>query len=254
MCLILLAKNYHSSFKFIIAANRDEFHSRPTAPASWWMNNTVLSGIDLQGKGTWLGIDKYGRFTAITNYRDPSLVDNNRASRGELTHYFLKNKIDNNQFLTKLKLSYRNYNPYNILFGNVNTTHHYSNISNNSTLLNDGIHGLSNHLMDSPWPKVIKSKNNLMNILKNDNFTTDDIFKILTNKEIVNDLELPKTGISPQMEKMLSPIFIQTPEYGTRCSTIILVDNDNITTFIERSYNNQGLITDEISFKFEIVK
>lgn len=252
MCLILISKNNHSQYKLIIAANRDEYYNRPSKQVDWWNEHTILSGVDIKAKGTWLGINRSGHIAAITNYRNPSLNDETKVSRGELSHHFLTHSPGSDTFLSKLQSTQNKYNPYNIIYGNVDTLSHYSNISQENVVISNGTHGLSNHLLNTSWPKVKKGILQLEQTLSNDTFAKADLLNLLADAKRAEPHTLPKTGINFELEHALSPLFIHLPEYGTRCSTVIMVDHDNTVTFTERSYNNHGKQSDEKTVQFQI--
>ncbi len=237
MCIILFAINQHPKYKFILAANRDEFYNRPTAQADFWAENpNVLAGKDLVHGGTWLGITKTGRFAAVTNFRDPN-QPKGKLSRGNLVKDFLFGNETPNQYLQQIQADKDNYTGFNLLIGDfkdeVNLSY-YSNIGNEIIALNSGIYGLSNHLLDTNWHKVKSGKAKLQNNLNE--ISADNLFDILNDKTNAKDEDLPNTGVGIEREKILSPIFIETPIYGTRCSTVLSVEHSNNVEFIERSY------------------
>ena len=254
MCLLLVSYETHPRFKLIIAANRDEFYDRPAEPAKFWNNYpTLLAGRDLKAGGTWLGITKHGRFAAITNYRDMKNLKKNAPSRGELVTSFLTGNDMPKVFSDKLLKSAENYNGYNLLFSDMNEFYYFSNQTKKSIKLLPGIYGLSNHLLDTPWHKVEKSKTSFKNILSKEDVTADDLFNILSDTSIPPDELLPDTGLTFEIERAVSPVFVATPLYGTRSSTVILVNNNQIT-FTERSLNTETKewITGEFHFKIEV--
>lgn len=237
MCVIFLAINQHPKYKFIVAANRDEFYERPTAQANFWADNEhILAGKDLLHDGTWLGVTQHGRFAAVTNFRNPEQPKGS-ISRGNLVKDFLSGKDSSNSYLQQIQADKDNYTGFNLLIGDFSKDidiSYYSNISDEIISLDSGIYGLSNHLLDTAWHKVKSGKLRLESTLNN--LTTDVLFEILADKTKANDQDLPNTGVGVEREQILSPIFIETPIYGTRCSTVLLVDTDNNVEFIERSY------------------
>ncbi len=237
MCVIFLAINQHPKYKFIVAANRDEFYDRPTAQADFWAENpNILAGKDLVHGGTWLGVTITGRFAAVTNFRNPA-QPKGKLSRGNLVKDFLLNEDSPQQYLQQIKADKDNYTGFNLLVGDtlsdVNVSY-YSNISDKILNLSSGIYGLSNHLLNTDWQKVKKGKSKLGNNL--DEISNDSLFEILADKTQANDEDLPNTGIGVERERILSPIFIETPIYGTRCSSLILVDKTDNISFTERNY------------------
>jgi uncharacterized protein with NRDE domain len=239
MCLILLAHRIHPSYPLILAANRDEYYHRPTAPASFWETEPqILAGKDLQSGGTWLGISRNGRIAALSNYRDPSRLLDSAPSRGGLVTEFLLGDLPPARYLEKLRQRSRDYNGFNIIFGDRKNLYAYSNRGEVPPLLQPGIHGLSNHLLDTPWPKVTQGKKALADILlKGGEPSVEDIFSLLADRSLPADCLLPDTGVGLDTERLLAPLFISGPVYGTRSSSILLIDQDAGVTFIERTHN-----------------
>lgn len=253
MCLILFAYQVHPQFPLIVAANRDEFINRPTATAHYWEDSPyVLAGRDLEKMGTWMGVSKKdGKFAALTNYRDPNQPLDGKRSRGELVTNFLINNQSINQYGKKLQATKEEYPGYNIIFGNHDHLYYYSNVSNDLKLLTPGIYGLSNHLLNTDWPKVVKGKKQLFECVNDKSLNVDSLFQILTDRTKAPDHLLPNTGVSTEWERTLSPLFIQTDHYGTMCSTVLTLSKGKDVTFIERSFTN-GSEFDEQSFTFTI--
>lgn len=254
MCIVNFHFQNHSKYKLIVVANRDEFYERPTKPAHYWEDEPyILAGRDLQQMGTWLGISKEGRFAAITNYRDPSLPETGRYSRGEIIRNFLTKDIEPESFVKKLKKDRENYGGYNVILGDVNALYHYNNILDESKDFNAGTHSLSNHSLDTPWPKVLKAKTKLNEYVQTnqENVNIDTLFNLVADRSMAKDEELPHTGVGLQMERVLSPIFVKIPNYGTRSSTVVLVDKQNHVTFVERTFQ-EGEFQFDKKYEFKI--
>lgn len=253
MCLILIAKNKHPKYKLIIAANRDEFYERPAKQADYWEEFPfLLAGKDLKDGGTWLGITKNGKFAAITNYRDMKLIKENVPSRGEIVLKYLTTDINRKEYSNYLLNKGRKYNPFNFLYGNVDGLSFYSNITNKIEKIKDGIHGISNHLLNTNWFKVEKGKTEFEKIINEENFNVENLILLLQNDEKSPEDLLPNTGLPMETEKAISSIFIKTGKYGTRCSTVLLVDENNIL-LKEVSYEN-GVVSDEKEFNINYVQ
>ncbi len=253
MCLIVFALNQHKDYKLIFAANRDEFYNRSSSPAKFWDNYpNLLAGKDLKEGGTWMGITKQGTFAAITNFRDLHNLKLNAPSRGHIVKDFLASDYSMESFSEKLINTGRSFNEFNLLYGNVDRLFYFSNHNNADQKIENGIHGLSNHLLDTPWFKVEKSKDELEKIIKKNNISTEDIFKILSDNSLSPDDELPETGLDYEREKIISSIFIKTKEYGTRCSTVVTVDKNNFVIFIERTFNKDSTDYSDVNFNFQI--
>ena len=240
MCLILLAFKTDPAYKLIIAANRDEYYDRPTAPAGFWKESPhLLAGRDLRAGGTWIGITREGRIGAVTNYRDPASVKENAPSRGRLVSNFLKGQEDPVEYLDMLAQEADRYNGFNLIIGEKDEVYGYSNQGDGMKELSPGIHGLSNHLIDTPWPKVTRGKDGLAGLIsKGEEPSPGKLFNILRDRTVVHDDTLPDTGVGLDWERLLSPIFILSPGYGTRSSTILLIDLQDQVTFIEKTFDS----------------
>jgi uncharacterized protein with NRDE domain len=238
MCVILLAYQQHPDYPLVLAANRDEFYERPTAPADFWKDAPhLLAGRDLKAGGTWLGMDRYGRFAAISNYRDPASHKEHALSRGLIVSDFLRGQQTPREYIHALSPSRNQYNGFNLLAGNRLELWYYSNRTGEARLLDSGLYGLSNHLLDIPWPKVKQGKERLRDLLSQDRtLEVEAIFEILSDRSMANDDCLPDTGIGLEIERVLSPLFIKSLCYGTRSSTVLLIDRHETVTFIERSF------------------
>jgi uncharacterized protein with NRDE domain len=239
MCTILFAYNQNPEFPLILLANRDEFYDRPTEAARVWEDfPDILAGRDLIGGGTWLGVTKQGRFAAVTNYRDP-LAPPGRLSRGNLVADFLKSSEPAPDFLQNVKSAAHEYSGFNLLVGELNARKnemfYFSNRGAEIKKLEAGLYGLSNHLLDTPWRKVEKGKTALAKLTGRD-FRKESFFELLSDASLADDADLPDTGIGYEKEKLLSAIFIKTPVYGTRCSTVLTFDKDFRHDFEERVF------------------
>lgn len=253
MCLIAFNTNQHKKYKLILIANRDEFYPRPTASAEFWDDYPyVLGGRDLESLGTWMGISQSGRIAALTNYRDPTLERNRSTSRGDIVADYLIGAESTINYLEHLIKTASDYNGYNLITGTPDQLYYYSNQIDQYYKLDPGTYGLSNHLLNTPWLKVVSIKDKLDTYLNtHEKVLVNDLFQILLDKTKAEDSKLPDTGVSRELEKELSPIFIQKDNYGTRASTVLLIDNDNNVNFIERTFNS-GELKKENSFTFKL--
>lgn len=253
MCLINFHFQDHPKYKLIIAANRDEFYKRPTAEAHFWEDKPmILAGRDLMQMGTWLGISKNGRFAALTNFRDPSQMKGDKVSRGEIVSNYLETDISPQAYLKSLHENKERYEGFNVLVGSPDQLFYYSNIQGKISEIPSGTHGLCNHLLNTPWPKVMKGKDALQKVVQQQSkVESSDLFSLLSDNEEAEDIHLPNTGVPLELERKLSPLFIKTPDYGTRSSTVLTVDYDNQVTFIERTYE-KGEFSKENRFFFQI--
>jgi len=238
MCLLLLSYNIDKNYKLIVAGNRDEYYNRPAKALGFWQDYPgILAGRDLKGGGTWLGVGHSGRIAAITNYRNPALHMDDAPSRGHLVSDYLAGAIPADRYLQYIKNRAHLYNGFNLITGSGSELFYYSNRGGGIKRLKPGLYGLSNHLLDTPWPKVKKGKAEFEKILAgSEKINTEDIFSILCDTSRPGDAELPVTGAGIKGERILSSIFIISDIYGTRSSSIVLQDRQGRTTFYERTY------------------
>jgi len=243
MCLLLIAHRVHPKYPLVLAANRDEFYVRPTDPLAFWPGEPhVLAGRDLQGGGTWLGITRKGRLAAVTNYREPKRKTQQARSRGLLIHDFLTGCESPLSFLNHIRSQEEQYSGFNLIVGDLADRSgvglfYYSNRHDEIIALDAGLYGLSNHLLDTPWPKVQRGKRGLQEILElGVDISPEVVLKILGDQTLAPDAHLPDTGIGLPLERLLSPIFITSSDYGTRSSSVILMDEQGEITFVERAY------------------
>lgn len=236
MCLIVFAYQTVPGYRLILAANRDEFYQRPALPATFRDENPeILSGKDLAAGGTWLGIHLAGRFAALTNYRDMSSHKPDAKSRGYLINNYLKKNSGAKKYLKNIKNA-SEYNGFNLIAGDMKGLYHFSNQTGETTEVQPGIHGLSNALLNTGWPKVEQSRKELSKLIENREVTEENLFKLLLNTDTYPENSLPDTGLPSEMEKSVSSIFIKTQEYGTRCSTVLFIKDDGNVRFIERVF------------------
>ncbi|WNQ14027.1 NRDE family protein [Paenibacillus aurantius] len=248
MCLILFAYRIHPEYHLILGANRDEFYNRPTALANYWDDYpNILAGRDLTKMGTWLGVTKKGRFAALTNYRNPEEEGQGKKSRGELVADFLKGHKTPEAFMSEAKQKRNSYPGYNLLTGDANELYYYSNVEDEVRRLEPGIYGVSNHLLDTSWPKVTHGKAGLANLLHR-NDLVEQLFELLRNETSFPDEILPRTGVSLEWERLLSPLFVKSDGYGTRCSTILLLTDETLE-FKERTYSIDGMKEQEFTIR-----
>lgn len=236
MCLLFLGRKAHEQYPLILLANRDEFHARPTRRAGFWTDHPeVLAGRDLQAWGTWLGITRRGRWAALTNFREPSTGVFN-LSRGEIVKDYLTGTANARDFAVRVKQQAGEYDGFNLLLGDQDEALWLSNRGGDLEKLPDGIVGLSNHLLETPWPKVVNGKRALSAQLDEDP-VIDRLFAPLSD-QTVHEHDLPHTGLDDETEKLLSSAFISSPTYGTRSSTLVMMDRDNRVYYEERTYDN----------------
>jgi uncharacterized protein with NRDE domain len=252
MCLVLVAWRGSKEYPCVIAANRDELHSRPTAPAHWWQSEPqILGGRDLSAGGTWLGMTRSGRFAALTNYRDPEQRRVGTPSRGTLVTSILKSSAGIAEALRHLREVGGDYNGFNLIFSDGERLAIYESMPGTGRELAPGIYGLSNHLLDTPWPKVQHAKSRLSAALA-DLSDTGAVLGLLRDERPAPDDQLPRTGIGQPWERLLSSAFVRAPDYGTRCSTVVRIDQRRRACFDEWSWDAAGAQAGLVSLQFEL--
>ena len=261
MCLVLLVWRVHPLYPCLLAANRDEFHARPTAAAEWWPDRPrILAGRDLEAGGTWLGLTRTGRFAALTNYRDPQrrgAAEQGAASaaavpsRGVLVTAMLQAGASVAEGLAYLQGVGADFNGFNLIFSDGARLGIYESVRGSGRELGPGIYGLSNHLLDTPWPKVRNAKSRLEESLLQMTDTAP-LLALLRDDRPAPDEELPQTGVRLEWERLLSSAFVRAPDYGTRCSTIIRIDHRGRAYFDEWSWDSVGADIGRVSLQFEL--
>lgn len=234
MCTILFAWQQNTDYPLLLAANRDEFHQRPTAPAAW--HGDVFSGIDLLAGGTWLGLHKNGRFAAVTNFREMPL-QHQAKSRGALPMAFLNGTQTPAQYCAALATTQQDYGPFNLLACDGHSLWYMSNRGAPPRALAPGIYGMSNGLLNDPWPKVVRGRAALAKQL---HANDDTLFALLRDTYQPSDNELPDTGVGIELERRVAPLFIRSEEYGTRCSSIVRLDANGAWQMVEQSWGPDG--------------
>ena len=240
MCLIAFAWGMHPKYQLIFAGNRDERHARAAAPAGFWQDAPeLLAGRDLEAGGTWLGLTLAGRFAVVTNYREGLNLPKARLSRGALTADFLKSSMGAAEYIERLRTNAHDYGAFSLIVGDRHGLAYFSNRGTGCPIT-PGIHGLSNHLLDTPWPKVEISKARLAALLEQRSTTSDALFKLLADRGEAPEERLPDTGIGRDLERRVSAPFVVNPVYGTRCSSVIRLERGGGFHFAERRFDAAG--------------
>ena len=252
MCILFFAIKQHPKYPVIICANRDEFHQRPAQAMHWWPTtngqSTILAGKDLQAGGTWLGLNKQGRFSALTNFRQPQLFDSNKRSRGDLVLQALAQQ--NNDMASQLEEFTPDYNGFNLVFGQLSNLACFDSVSQKLQPLSTGFHSLCNGALDDIWPKMALGQEQLAKAVQNPVLDVDKLFELMTNNQQAKTAHLPNTGVPLNWEQLLSAIFIISPEYGTRTTNITTQDNKGSISVYDRSYDEQGFCIEKQLFEF----
>jgi uncharacterized protein with NRDE domain len=253
MCLIVFAWRAHPRYEMILAANRDEFHRRPAAAAAFWPEAPqLLAGRDRTQGGAWCGVTRAGRIAAVTNFRDPSLAEAGKRSRGHLVRDYLLGNASAQQAAEQVESDKGLYSEFNLLLGDSEGLWYVGSRSDGPQRLKPGVQGLSNGLLNTAWPKVTYAKDALSSLIAQDQVAPDTLLAMLASRHVATDAELPDTGIGLQMERFLSAPFIVSEAYGTRASTVILVAKDQSLRFVERRFDAAGDCTGTTDETFRI--
>ncbi|HWU67830.1 MAG TPA: NRDE family protein [Stenotrophobium sp.] len=252
MCLIAFAWRTHPQHELVLAANRDEFHHRPTAPAGWWTDAPgVFGGRDLSQGGGWLAVGRPRRMAAVTNVRRMVEPDPGAPSRGKLVADFMCGTQSAADFAAALRTSAERYAGFNLLLYDGDALIYVSNQPTYTvTALAPGVHGISNAALDTPWPKLCRLTTAMHDWVNARNLPPDHLFSPLSDRRPAADADLPDTGVGPEMERFLSSPFIVSPAYGTRCSTVLSFSENGPTYFGERRFDSGGASSGETAERF----
>jgi len=252
MCVILFAYRADPRYALAVAANRDEYHDRAAAPLAFWSDEPrVLAGRDLLGGGAWIGVTRTGRLAAITNYREPSVEPSADApSRGQLTRNFLTSAEGAREYLDTIAGSAEELSGFSLIVFDGEALAFFSNRGGSPRTLPPGVFGLSNHLLDSPWPKVIRGRERLGAALAKGDDPVPEMFDILRDRSFATDAELPRTGLTLEEERALSPLFVVGERYGTRSSTVILLGGREIEAS-ERTFSRDASHTGTRGYRID---
>jgi uncharacterized protein with NRDE domain len=247
----LVALDAHPRYPLVIAANRDEFHARAAAPAHWWEDG-MLGGLDLAAGGTWFGVNARGRWALVTNFREGVPRDPNAPSRGGLVTHALAETAPPLVCAAAIAADGVRYHGFNLLVGDVANGVYASNRASGALALGRGIYGLSNHLLDTPWPKLMRSKARFAASLAAFDDGVEPLFELLADRTQAEPTALPVTGVAPEWERLLSSAFIVDSRYGTRCSTVLTIAHDGSARFVERGFDPHGHLTGESAHEFSV--
>ncbi len=252
MCLILFAHRAHPAYRLVVAANRDEWFRRPTASAAFWADAPeIFAGRDLEHRGTWLGVTTTGRFAAITNFREPGNHRPDAPSRGRLVSDFLRARVTPASYLERLRRDAASYNGFGLLVGDGASLCYLSNREGEVRSLGPGVYGLSNNLLDVPWPKVRLGKARLAERL-DDRVDEDALLALLDDPRTAPDEALPRTGVGNEWERKLSALRVVADGYGTRSSTALLIGAEGEVSIAERSFDEHGREQSTVRERFVI--
>mgnify|MGYP000020578388 CR=1 FL=1 len=240
MCILFLSVKRHAKYPLIICANRDEFHQRPTEKMHIWPENNILAGKDIEAGGSWLGLSSDGKFSAVTNFRLATAIAPHKKSRGHLVVGALE-QLPDSEALIESSIS---YNGYNLVFGELDALKCFDSINQKTHDIEQGFHSISNGALDDVWPKMAHGQHLLEQLISTTvDIQVEQLFALMENQQKADESELPNTGLEPHWEKLLSSIFIVSPDYGTRATSILMVDQQGNVEVYDRGYDAQGKVT-----------
>lgn len=253
MCLAVLALDAHPRYAVVLAANRDEYHARAALPAAWWPElPPILAGRDRVAGGTWLGVDRRGRFAFVTNVREPGRHDPAASTRGSLVPRVLRDQAPVHDAVLEAVRDGARMNGFNLLAGEGTAATWGSNRVEAAAALAPGVHGVSNAALDTPWPKLVRTKRRLADWCGAGEHDLEPLFAMLRDDAPAPDAELPRTGVALEWERLLSSPFIRAAHYGTRCSTVMVLARDGGARLVERSFDPAGAITQTVDERFAL--
>lgn len=246
MCLLAIAWNIHPDYPLLVTANRDEFVARPSQAAHFWPGHpSILAGRDLQDGGTWMGISLNGRFAAVTNIRNPEANRQDAKSRGLLVSQYLQENSSASDYCNSLQAEKEYYNGYNFVAFDGDTLVYQSNYTDQPEVLTPGVYAISNATLDISWPKTRSAGGKLQQWLANPG-TVAHLARLLNDRSIAPDNTLPQTGVSLELERMLSAEFIVSVDYATRCSTGFWIHKSGQAEYCEVSYGAEENISHQV--------
>jgi uncharacterized protein with NRDE domain len=252
MCLLVLAWQAHPRYRLVVAANRDEYHERPAAPLAKWPDAPLIAGRDLRAHGTWLGLDRGRRFAVVTNFRELQRPRAAAPSRGGLIPQYLTGTAGPREFLTTLEPQAGGYAGFNLLLADGATLAYGSNRTTPfARELPPGVYGLSNELLDTPWPKLQRVRAGFEEWLRTTRASAAGLFTLLNDRrQAGSDANAAATGGLPrEWQQVLSAPFVLHPVYGTRCSTVVLLEPDGAVYLAERRFDASGAPGGETEFR-----
>lgn len=252
MCLLVLAWSAHPRYRLVVAANRDEYHQRPAAPLARWSEPPILAGRDLLAQGAWLALDRARRFGVVTNFRELQKPKTAAPSRGGLIPQYLEGSHGAGQFFRRLEARAADYSGFNLLLADRESLWYGSNRAQPfARELPPGVYGLSNELLDTPWPKLLRVKARFQQWLEDPRGTPAGLFALLADRTqaMEGSAKLPRGGLPREWDRILSAPFVVHPAYGTRCSTVVLLEPGGALYLAERRFDAAGDAAGETEFR-----
>jgi uncharacterized protein with NRDE domain len=252
MCLLVLAWRLHPRYRLIVAGNRDEFHDRTAAPLQWWSDDPeILAGRDLQAGGTWMGVSRSGRFGIVTNFRQSGAPASGLRSRGHLVPDFLRSDLPPARFAETIAGSASAYAGFNLLICDQESLVYVSNVAETrGRELPPGIYGLSNHRLDEPWPKLLRTRARFAAVAAREDVAPAELLDLLADATPAEPPVSSGDGLPADLELALTAPFVRHERYGTRCSTVALLARDDRHALYEHRFDAQGVQTGATRIEF----
>jgi uncharacterized protein with NRDE domain len=253
MCLLAVAWRATPTERLVLIGNRDEVHTRPAAPMDWWQEPApILAGRDLLAGGSWLGIDRRGRFAVVTNFRGSRALAAGLPSRGEFVPRYLSGEFSAWEFAGRIEREAARYAGFSLLLGDDTDLVYVTNRQSGPQRLAPGHYGLSNHLLDTPWHKLVQTRAKLSAAVAAGRYATPELLDLMQDATPGPDAEVIGTGLDPEFARRLSAAFVSHPQYGTRCTSALVMRHDGTITAAERSFDAHGAVSDRREFTFTI--
>ena len=254
MCIVALAWHVLDHMPLCLISNRDEFYHRPASQIHAWPNSTIIAGQDLQSGGTWMGVSQTGRWAIVTNFRDAKDKTNYQTSRGHLVSQFLASELTPYRFAQQLEQHQRDYAGFNLFVGDLDQAVYMSNRGEAPQVLAKGVYVVSNGLLTEHWEKTKHLRKRFtqeyLPLLQREATPEADLqyaaWDILEDERKIIPELLPNTGLTEEMEELLSSTFIQSPVYGTRCSNLLRMREHEIH-WLEKTQQGEltGVVVDK---------
>ena len=253
MCLIVFAWQSHPRYRLIVAANRDERHDRPSEELHWWDGEpALLAGRDLEAGGTWLGVTRNGRFATVTNYRETRTPAPGAASRGAIVTDFAFADVTPRAFTKSIDGD--RYAGVNVLVSDGNAMGYVSNRGDGPATLAPGIYGLSNAALDTPWSKVVRTRDELRMLATADVISRGALMRLLADRSTAAEPEIESDGLPRDLARAITAPFIVSPGYGTRSSTVLTWTHEDEIRIREARFDVTGDTIGESSFEFDVLQ
>jgi len=249
MCLVVFAWKVHPEYRLVLAANRDEFHKRPARELHWWPDYPgLLAGRDLQAGGSWLAVSKAGRFATVTNYREQPGQRRGLRSRGEIVSNFVSSNAPLESFVSSLEGD--DYAGFSLLAADREELWYVSNRGDAALRLSPGVYGLSNATLDTPWTKLVRSRDALRALVNADAIDETALFRMMADRTPAANTDVEAGSLPFALARTLTAPHIVSAEYGTRCCTTLTWSQAEVISVSERRFDAAGNSSGDSRFRF----